>query len=283
MTTPKIFRAPRSAITLDMSAPHGRNKEAHYPTLTRLYSAAYCVGWPIYAQLIPITASLSPLPHYTFPSAFIRPHSTDILLFKAAVVFGFLGMFRYSSFAKLTASSIVPVTVSGRELALRSGKYSELTTYARQYDISGFYFRLTSKFHPHARAYYCSLSELPVPWSIFCPVQILVELSRHQLLCQGQIFPSKKVSAHALSLYMNYVANSTASFSPHSQRIGGHTFYSVHNMHEDFVHYLGRRKINRPSQVYYRARATDNILRLSQFFKQASTTSALAGGGLYKN
>ena len=222
------------------------------------------------------------LPHYTFPTAFISPQSTDVLLFKAAVVFGFLGMFRYSSFGKLTAPSIVLVTVSGRELPLRSGKYSELSTYTSQYDISGFYFRLRTKFHTFARAYYCTLSDLPLPWSIFCPVQILVELGRHQLLCRGQIFPPKTLSARALGLYMNYVANSSASFSPHSLRIGGHTFYSVHNMHEDFVHYLGRRKINRASQLYYRARATDNILRLSQFFKRASDTSSLAGGGLYE-
>ena len=223
------------------------------------------------------------LPHYTFPPAFINPLSTDLLLFKAAVIFGFLGMFRYSSFAKLSATSIVLVAVSGRELALKCGTNSELSAFEEQHHISGFYFRLSTKFHKHAHAYYCSLKEMPLPWSVFCPVQTLFELGRQRLLCKGQIFPPNTVTAHALGLYMNYVANSSAVFSPHSLRIGGHTFYSVHNMHEDFVHYLGRRKVNRASQLYYRARATDNIVRLSQFFSQTSSSSVLAGGGLYRS
>ena len=221
------------------------------------------------------------LPHYTFPPAFIRPLSCDLLLFKAAVIFGFLGMFRYSSFAKLSASSIVLVTVAGRELALKNGTYCELLAIADEHEISGFYFRLSTKFHKHAHAYYCCLKEMPLPWSIFCPVQTLFKLARNGLLCKGPIFPPTTISAKALVLCMNYVANSSAVFSPHSLRIGGHTFYSVHNMHEDFVHYLGRRKVSRASQLYYRARATDNIVRLTRFFSETSSSSILAGGGLY--
>ena len=51
-------------------------------------------------------------------------------------------------------------------------------------------------------------------------------------------------------------------------------------MHEDFVQFLGRRKISRASQLYYRARATDNIYRLSRFFAQMSLP-VLTEGGLF--
>ena len=220
------------------------------------------------------------LPHYSFPAAFIRPLSTDLLLFKAAVVFGFLGMFRFSSFAKISAASIVLVTANGRELRLSTGSYAELYSMANKYHIRGFYFTFSAKFHAHARAYFCALGALPTPWSVFCPVQILFKLAHSRLLSNSPIFPRAILSARALGLYMSYVSNSSKSFSPHSLRIGGHTFYSVHNMHEDFIHFLGRRQISRSSQLYYRARATDNIERLSRFFK-LTATSALGSGGLF--
>ena len=58
-------------------------------------------------------------PHHKFPSAITRALFKDLPLFKAAVVFGFFGMFRYSSYAKLSAISIVLVTPSGRGLKNR--------------------------------------------------------------------------------------------------------------------------------------------------------------------
>ena len=220
------------------------------------------------------------LPHYSFPSAFVRPLSKNLLLFKAAVVFGFLGMFRYSTFAKLSKKSIVLVTVSGRELRLSTGSNAELTALTREYKIFGFYFHFSSKFHAHARAYFCSLKGFAQPWANICPLQLLLDLARSDLLSAESIFKRSVISAHALGLYMRYVSNSTTTFSPHSLRIGGHTFYSVHNMHEDFIHFLGRRQISRASQLYYRARATDNINRLSRFFAHTSTP-VLAEGGLF--
>ena len=157
------------------------------------------------------------LPHYSFPSAFVRPLSKELLLFKAAVVFGFLGMFRYSTFAKLTKKSIVLVTVSGRELRLSTGTNAELSALTRQYKIFGFYFVFSSKFHAHARAYFCSLKGFALPWASFCPVQLLLDMAQSDLL-----------SAEPIALYRRYVPNSMTSFSPQSLRFGGHTFYSVH-------------------------------------------------------
>ena len=220
------------------------------------------------------------LPHYTFPPAFIQPLSTDLLLFKAAVVFGFLGMLRFGSFAKISARSIVLITPQGREFQLSSGTYGELSAITWRFTVCEFYFHFSAKFHAHARAYFCSFKGLARPWSVFCPVKLLFDMARSHLLSGESIFPRNLLSAHALGLYMRYVSNSSASFSPHSLRIGGHTFYSVQNMHEDFVHFLGRRKISRASQLYYRARATDNIYRLSRFFAQMSRP-VLTEGGLF--
>ena len=79
---------------------------------------------------------------------------------------------------------------------------------------------------------------------------------------------------------MKYVAKSRLRFTPHSLRIGGHTFYSIQNMHGDFVQFLGRRSINRASQLYYRACAADNISRLRLFFSDISELR-IFGTGLY--
>ena len=210
------------------------------------------------------------LPHYSFPSAFVRPLSKNLLLFKAAVVFGFLGMFRFCTFAKLSKKSIVLVSSKGREFRLSSGSTAELSALARVHKICGFYFLFSSKFHAHARAYFCSMKGFSQPWSTFCPVQLLIDLARSDLLSGESLFPRSIISARALSLYMRYVSNSSTSFTPHSLRIGGQTFYSVHNMQEDFIHFLGRRQISRASQLYYRARATDNINRLSRFLHKVT-------------
>ena len=83
---------------------------------------------------------------------FIRLLSSNLLLFKAAEVFGFLGMFRDSSFAKFSTGSMVLVTAHGRQLTLSSGSSHELFAHARKFQICGFYFRFSAKFHAHARA-----------------------------------------------------------------------------------------------------------------------------------
>ena len=89
------------------------------------------------------------------------------------------------------------------------------------------------------------------------------------------------MSSKALGSYMSYLAQSTRIFTPHSLRIGGHTFFSVQNMHEDFVQFLGRRTINKTSQLYYRARAADNVLRLSLFFQRLTSESIVNGRALF--
>ena len=53
------------------------------------------------------------LPHLQPPPIFNCPLSTDHLVYKAATIFGFFGMLRFGTFAKLTPQSITLVSASG--------------------------------------------------------------------------------------------------------------------------------------------------------------------------
>ena len=134
------------------------------------------------------------------------------------------------------------------------------------YKIVGFYLNFAAKYHPNARAYDCTLQGLPPRWSSLCPLTTLAALAEANLLQTGNIFPKRRLTTTKLTAYMHTFSNDGHHFSPNSLRIGGHTFYSLQNMHEDFVQYLGRRAIRRASQLYYRANPVDNIKRLRTFF-----------------
>ena len=220
------------------------------------------------------------LPHFKLPKIFKTPLSKDQLIFKAAVIFGFFGMFRYSTFHKLTYSSVVLISEGREELPLETGAYKELQHLFKTKTIIGFYCHFKAKFNPHGRAYYCKLEDFNNPWGRLCPLKILLELSRNGLLCTKKLFDTNILTSKRLGAYMQNVARSTTPFTPHSLRIGGHTFYSIQNMHGDFVQFLGRRSINRASQLYYRASAADNISRLRLFFGNISQLP-IFGTGLY--
>ena len=210
------------------------------------------------------------LPHFKFPESFKHPYSKDQLIFRAAAIFGFLGMFRFSTFGKLTCHSVVLISENRDEFQLKSGSYAEVNHFLRHKNITGFYFHFTAKFYPNGRAYYCKLNDFTTPWRDLCPLRTLTALSQNGLLGSKKLFNKKLLTSTSLGTYMQYIANSTTPFTPHSLRIGGHTFYSIQNMHGDFVQFLGRRSINRASQLYYRASAADNISRLRLFFKNIS-------------
>ena len=219
------------------------------------------------------------LPHYNFPRIFTSPISIDHLIFKAAVVLGFLGMFRFSTFHKLNVNNTFLIDRSGREFTLTPTR----SALVHSPNIVGFYFSFSSKYHPNAQAYYCSLRHLPQPWSTLCPVTILRLMEQNGLLSSGHLFPREKLTSAALGTYMEFVARSRHSFTPHSLRIGGHTFFSAHNMDEDLVQFLGRRTITKASQLYYRARAADNVSRLNMFFTRLSQFPVINEGGVFKN
>ena len=226
----------------------------------------------------PDTRTAFLLPHIKIPPNFSTPLTSDQLIFKAAVIFGFLGMFRYGTFDKLSVNSLILVCASGIELSVKEGTWDELGGLMNEFTVTGFYFRFASKFHPRARAYFCRLDDLPMPWSALCPVSALIALAKNNMLSKRKIFARSVITTRKLGAYMRSLSNSNTNYTPHSLRIGGHTFYSIQNMHEDFVQFLGRRAIARASQLYYRANAADNVSRLRLFFEGISRIPILQSG-----
>ena len=188
-------------------------------------------------------------------------------------------MFRFNTFHKLYAPTTVFVDVAGLGFTLTKQNYALLHSPA----IRGFYFSFSSKCHPHARAYYCTLEHHHLPWAAICPLTALRQMGKNGLLFTGQLFPREKLTSPALGSFMSFVARTRHPFTPHSLRIGGHTFFSAQNMHEDFVQFLGRRTIKRSSQLYYRAHAADNILRLEMFFARLSRSTVVNDNGLFEH
>ena len=155
---------------------------------------------------------------------------------------------------------------------LISGTLRELDHYFYLCGAIGFYFWFPDKYHPIAHAFYCRLDGISRFWSSFCPVRALLDLTAAGRLTQT-LFPAKIITSKNLGHYLIFVARVKnlvpgSKFTPHSLRIGGHTFLSIKNMDADFLHFLGRRAISRACQLYYRANAYDNIVRLNMFFKK---------------
>ena len=105
-------------------------------------------------------------------------------------------------------------------------------------------------------------------------------IARNGFLTEN-IFPSKIITTQNLGNYMRFVGGvrrlgAAHQFTPHSLRIGGHTFFAVKNMNPNFLHFLGRRAIACVCQLYYRANAYDNIVRLKMFFERLGRSHILS-------
>lgn len=219
------------------------------------------------------------LPHYFIHPIFFNPQTKTQLLLKAAVIWGFLGMFRFATYEKLAIHNLVIVGRAAEEYKLVLGSPSELRYYFVEKEAIGFYFTFPDKYHPIAHAFFNKLTKVSQFWSTYCPVKILIQLAERGLL-SAKIFPKQKISNDVLRNYLRYIPTTSNSldgrkFTPHSLRIGGHTFFSMKNMDPDFVHFLGRRAISRACQLYYRANSYDNLVRLDMFFRSISNQHIL--------
>ena len=228
-------------------------------------------------KLLPAKPDMRPaflLPHYFLKNVFRYPATSTQLRLKAAVILGFLGMFRFSTYEKLGIHNLIIVGKNGTEHRLKTGSIEELSTHFVEKAALGFYVHFPDKYHPLGYAFFCKLTNISAFWSDFCPVKILMQLCPNGLLHRN-IFPKQTVNSAILSNYLRHIGRrslvSSGKFTPHSLRIGGHTFYSIKNMDADFVHFLGRRAISRACQLYYRANAFDNIVRLNMFFSSISS------------
>ena len=103
------------------------------------------------------------LPHYDLPEIFLRPVTLEQQLMKVAVIWGFIGMFRYSTYHKLGIRNLTIVGRCGREFKLYTASLAELRFYFIRNKAPGFFFEFPDKSHPIARAYFCRLDHLPDP------------------------------------------------------------------------------------------------------------------------
>ena len=100
------------------------------------------------------------LPHLSFQRHFKVLLNKNQLWLKATTIFGFLGMFRFHTYAKLTTTNVVVVRVDGREINLVSGSIAEMRSHIETEKALRFYFKFHDKFHPNSRAYYCKLMDM---------------------------------------------------------------------------------------------------------------------------
>ena len=219
-------------------------------------------------------------PNLTLPAYYYRPPSSRWLLFKAAVVLGFHAMLRYGAFCQFSPNALTLVSVTGRELA-----FSACIPSARGLGpdkILGVLFTFMPKYTLASglgTAYFCHICDVAPRMAAHCPVCLL-----SRLLAKGLLRPSSSrilldptiFSPSALASYLGHLAGKPGPphdnpFKPHSLRIGGHTWYTVHGMNPDLRDYLARRAVNRCSLRYFRASPVSNLNALRNFYKRVST------------
>ena len=100
------------------------------------------------------------LPHYQLPYIFKRPLTSTQFLLKVAVLWGFMGMFRFATYAKLGVHNLVIVGGDGRTFVVESGSFDEINYYFTTRGAVGFYFQFDDKYHPIAHAFFCRLSDV---------------------------------------------------------------------------------------------------------------------------
>ena len=92
------------------------------------------------------------LPYLPLPRHFKVHLNKNQLWLKAATILGFLGMFRFHTYAKLITKNVVVVGKDGGETNLKSGSATEVRGHFDTQKAIGFYFKFDDKFHPNSRA-----------------------------------------------------------------------------------------------------------------------------------
>ena len=163
------------------------------------------------------------LPHCVLPLIFVSPLNVSQLILKAAVIFGFFGMFRQHTYVRLGFANLFVVGRLGKVFKLRCGSYHEVYYYVIKKRCLGFYFVFPDKYHSKVHAYVSRLMDMGKPWSDMCPVTVLLQLAKNDCLVE-KIFPQEFVAVTPLSCYMRCLARVTSHsgirYSPHSLRMG---------------------------------------------------------------
>ena len=173
-------------------------------------------------------------------------------------------MLRFHSYNKLCLESLRLVLKGGREVTPSKVGLQITVNLLTSNSIFGFYFIFDDKFHPGARAYFCKVGDLQRSLRRLCPLRHLektVELSQNSMF-----FPKSEITSAVLTKTLETMARVKKNVKPHSLRIGGHTYYTVYGLNPEFRDYLARRKVNKPTQTYYRASPYRTMYKLRQFF-----------------
>ena len=86
-------------------------------------------------------------------------------------------------------------------------------------------------------------------------------------------------SPGALTFYHGHLAGKPGltpnnPYKPHSLRIGGHTFYTIHGMDPDLRDHLARRAITRCTLRYFRASPASNLHALRAIYKRVPVATS---------
>ena len=220
-------------------------------------------------------------PSFLMPKYYVQPPSTRLLLFKAAVTLGFHAMLRYGAFCQFTVSRLTVVLKNGCERAFTSFGHAPLPI--APHLALGVLFTFTPKYtlsNGIGTAFFCHICDVAPTLAMHCPMCVIAALIRNRLLRSPNHSPFDPLvfTPAALTSYLGHVAGKPGRppsnpFKPHSLRIGGHTYYTIHNMNPDLRDYLARRAITRCSLRYFRASPAENLRALRSFYKRQAPTA----------
>ena len=217
------------------------------------------------------------LPNLTLPGYYFKPPSSRWLLFKAAVALGFHAMLRYGAFCQFSPNALTLVLKTGRELAYSS--CPETGQNLGPNVVLGVLFTFIPKYtlsNGLGTAFFSHICDIAPNWTPHCPVCVLSCLQAEGILRSSSsrtLFHPSIFSPSALAAYLGHLAGKPGlppdnPFKPHSLRIGGHTYYTVHGMNPDLRDHLARRAITRSSLRYYRASPPNNLHAIRAFYKR---------------
>ena len=212
----------------------------------------------------------------SMPDYYLRPPSSRWLLFKAAVVLGSHAMLRFGAFCQFSPKALTLVLKCGRERAFTSLNLANPTLGPKR--LLGILFTFTPKYtlaNGLGTAFFCHICDVSPSNASHCPVCVLSRLVTGGLLRAPSrpLFDPLIFSPGALTSYLGHLAGKPGippnnPYKPHSLRIGGHTFYTVHGMDPDLRDHLARRAITRCSLRYFRAAPASNLHALRAFYKR---------------
>ena len=214
-------------------------------------------------------------PSFNMPRYYTHPPSDRLLLFKAAVVLGFHAMLRYGAFCQFTKAKLTVVHKTGRERAFTSFGPGRLQVTPNA--ALGILFTFTPKYtlaNGIGTAFFCHICDIAPALKEHCPVCTIALMLRRGFLRLARSTPFDPLvfTPAALASYLGHIAGKPGRpplnpFKPHSLRIGGHTYYTIHNMNPDLRDYLARRAITRTSLRYFRASPASNLHALRTFYR----------------